>query len=312
MNKENILELITETSKEVIKNAKHIKINYHELDEFIKNNKIEAKMWGTSNIYNFMDHDTETIIHFLLVFQSIDFCFWGNPKWSVESEEGLIDGSKALMYIIIKNIDTFTNFKKLEELTYEEFKKLFTSNVSIPLIKERYEILHNIAKTINTKMNGSFYNYIKDIHSDIELFHLIINYFPSFKDERTYNNKTIYFYKLGCLLVSDIMHARNILEENEFDYSHLPGCTDYKIPQIIRAFGITEYSNELADIIDKKEEIPFNSPYEIEIRASAIVVINYIIEKTELSGMAINDFLWVSSGKLKNMQPYHLTKTTTY
>lgn len=312
MNKENILELITKTSKEVIENAKHVKINYQKLDEFIEQNKIEAKMWGTSNIYNFMDHDNETIINFLLVFQSIDFCFWGNPKWSIETKEGTIDGSKALMYVIIKNIDTFTNFKKLEELSYKEFTKLFTSNVSIPLIKERYEILHDIAKTINVKMEGSFYKYIKDIHSDIELFNLIINYFPSFKDERTYSHKTVYFYKLACLLVSDIMHARNILEGNHFDYSHLPGCTDYKIPQIIRAFGITEYSKELASIVDKKEEIPFNSLYEIEIRASAIVVINYIINKTRLCGMAINDFLWVSSGKIKNMLPYHLTKTTTY
>ena len=65
-------------------------------------------------------------------------------------------------------------------------------------------------------------------------------------------------------------------------------------------------------LINKKEEIPFNTEYEIEIRSSAIVVINYIIKKTGLSGMAINDFLWVSSGKIKNMQPYHLTKTTTY
>ena len=75
MNKENILELITKSSIEVMNKAKHIKINYDKLEEFIKNNKIEAKMWGTSNIYNFMNHDTETIIHFLLVFQAIDFCF---------------------------------------------------------------------------------------------------------------------------------------------------------------------------------------------------------------------------------------------
>lgn len=312
MNKENILELITKSSIEVMNKAKHIKINYDKLEDFIKNNKIEAKMWGTSNIYNFMDHDTETIIHFLLVFQAIDFCFWGNPKWSIKNEEGTIDGSRALMYLIIKNIDIFTDFKKLEELTYEEFKKIFTSNTEIPLLKERYEILHDIAKVINTKMQGSFYNYIKDINDDNELFEIIINNFPSFKDERTYNDKRVCFYKLGCLVVSDIMHARNILEGNKFDYSHLPGCTDYKIPQIIRAFGITKYSKELSDIVDNKIEIPLNSPYEIEIRASAIVVINYIIKKTGLSGMAINDFLWLSSSKIKNMQPYHLTKTTTY
>lgn len=129
MKEKNILELIPKTSIEVMNNAKHIKINYDKLDEFIKNNKIEAKMWGTSNIYNFMDYDKETIIHFLLVFQAIDFCFWGSPKWSIESENGIIDGSRALMYLIIKNIEIFTDFKKLENLTYNEFKTIFTSNL---------------------------------------------------------------------------------------------------------------------------------------------------------------------------------------
>lgn len=44
MNTENILELITKSSIEVMNKAKHIKINYDKLEEFIKNNKIEAKM----------------------------------------------------------------------------------------------------------------------------------------------------------------------------------------------------------------------------------------------------------------------------
>ena len=43
-------------------------------------------------------------------------------------------------------------------------------------------------------MQGNFYQYIKDITSDIELFETIIANFPSFKDERLYNKQTIYSY----------------------------------------------------------------------------------------------------------------------
>ncbi|MBD9053950.1 MAG: hypothetical protein EGR23_10235, partial [Holdemanella biformis] len=38
--------------------------------------------------------------------------------------------------------------------------------------------------------------FIKNITNDIELFDVIIKYFQNFKDERIYNGKPIYLYKL--------------------------------------------------------------------------------------------------------------------
>ena len=70
-------------------------------------------------------------------------------------------------------------------------------------------------------MNGNFYKYVYSIHSDIELFEVIINNFPSFKDERKYDGKTIYFYKLAQLLTSDILHLREKMENIKVDYYHL-------------------------------------------------------------------------------------------
>ena len=49
----------------------------------------------------------------------------------------------------------------------------------------------------------------------------LMNNFPSFKDERKYDGKTIYFYKLAQLLTSDILHLREKMENVKVDYSHL-------------------------------------------------------------------------------------------
>ena len=129
-------------------------------------------------------------------------------------------------------------------------------------------------------MNGSFYKFIKEIHVDTKLFDVIINNFESFKDEREYKGKTIYFYKLAQLLTSDILHIREELENVKVDYSNLIGCADYKIPQTLRALGIIEYNNELSEIIDNRNELEVSSEYEVEIRASQIVVIDYISKKS--------------------------------
>lgn len=83
----------------------------------------------------------------------------------------------------------------------------------------------------------------------------------------------------------------------------------------MRGLGILEYDKDLSALLDKKIEIEENSEYEVEIRASMIVVINYIQEQIDKSidRIDINDFVW-SNGqeKTRNWAPYHLTRTISY
>ena len=227
------------------------------------------------NPYNLLELDIETIINFLLIFESIDYSFWGQPKWEINTEEGIKDGSDALFYAMIKYVKE-TRSTDFSNLSLNQFKELLKGNVDIPLFEERYATIINISRTVNERMNGSFYKFIKDINLDTKLFDTIINNFESFKDERVYNGKTIYFYKLAQLLSSDILHIREKLENISVDYSNLIGCADYKIPQTLRALGILKYNDELSNIIDNKVLIDKNSKYEVEIRANMIAVINYI------------------------------------
>ena len=108
------------------------------------------------------------------------------------------------------------------------------------------------------------------------------------------------------------MHARAIKEGIKVDYSHIAGCSDYKIPQILRALKITEYSKYLSNIVDNKKVIPENDELEVEIRASVIEVERYIVEKTNIRSIEVNDFLWLKSKEIKSSKPYHLTRTTSY
>lgn len=116
------------------------------------------------------------------------------------------------MYALLKLREDKENLD-FERITFEEFSEALKGNVEIPLLEERYKVVSQVSKIINQKMQGNFYHYIKNITKDIVLFNTIINNFPSFKDIRTYDNKTIYFYKLAQLLTSDILHIRSLKEE---------------------------------------------------------------------------------------------------
>ena len=163
-------------------------------------------------------------------------------------------------------------------------------------------------------MNGNFYEQIKKINTDTELFSFIVDNFPFFEDKRTYKGKIIPFYKLGQLLTNDILHILEEKEKIKVDYSHLVGCADYKIPQSLRNLNVLIYDEELSNIVDQQKEIPKNSIYEVEIRASMIIAIDKIKQEMANSYRAIeiNDLLWSIGQKCENKKPYHRTRTTSY
>ena len=309
-----MLNKILKTCNEVSKNSKHVHINEHAISETIKKLKsIKIEHWLSSNPYNILDLEIEDLINFFIVYSSIDYSFWGDPKWTIKTKDSEEDGAFALIYVLLE-LRNYKGHLNFEEITYEEFKRYLTGNIEIPLIKERYNAALSVSKVINTKMSGNFYQYTKDITNDVELFNLIIENFKVFKDERTYNGKRIYFYKLAQLVTSDILHIKELKEHIKTDYSNLVGCADYKIPQALRALNILEYDEELSAIVDNKIEIDENSEYEVEIRANMITVIAKLKEKLpNFNSIDINDMIWeLSHDKTLNLKPYHRTRTMSY
>lgn len=305
---------VLDSCRYVMNNSQYVKIDYKKLDQFISQIDTDnLKNWLLFNPYNLLELGVEKIVNFLLFFEAIDYSFFGEPKWTIKTDEGYKDGSDALMYIMLKYIKENNNYD-FDNLTFNEFSSMLSGNVKIPLLKERYDTLNKISKVIKEKMGGNFYNYIKNVTTDNELLSLIISNFESFKDEREYNGKTIYFYKLAQLLTSDILHIREELENINVTYSNLIGCADYKIPQTLRALDIIKYDQRLSEIVDSRKEIPISSKYEVEIRASQIVVIDYIKSKlNNVNAIDINDFLFLYSKKVKDIaKPYHLCRNTNY
>ena len=314
-----MLNKVLETSRFVVDNAKHVKINYDKanqlIDELLKFDNVH---YLTKVPYDVYDMSTKDIVNFLLIYDSIDFSFWGNPKWTIDVNGKSLDGGIALLHCVFNLFngrDSMEVYQQLENTSLDEFKEILKGNVEIPLLEERYKIVTGIAKIVNSKMNGNFYDYIKEMNTDQQIFETILTNFSSFEDTRSYNGQTIYFYKLAQLLTSDILHVIEIKEQKEVNYSNLLGCADYKIPQVMQGFGILEYDTELSSILESKTEIEENSEYEVEVRASMIVVINYIWEQIDKSidRIDINDFVW-SKGqdKTKQYKPYHLTRTKSY
>ncbi len=95
---------------------------------------------------------------------------------------------------------------------------------------------------------------------------------------------------------------------------HLTAFADYKLPQILRMFGVLEYVDELAEKVDNIIEISYNSREEIEIRAATIWAVELLRQKVQkLTAMEIDNALWLISREIKDeAKPYHRTRTIFY
>lgn len=308
----SLMDRLNKSYEYVCDNSKNVKINYSKIDDMInqiKNSKVYY--WLDSNPYNLMNMDISEIVNFLFIYHTVgDYCFWGDPKWEVKTEIGTIDGSYAMMYLILNRFKSNNNF----EISFDEFTSLLKGNVTIPLLEDRYQNLVKMNEYIKSKKQ-SFYELIKELNIDSELFEFIANNLDYFKDVSNYDGKEILFYKRAQLLTSDILHVREKKENVKVDYSHLIGCADYKIPQVMRCYGMLEFSDNLCKKIDNKIELAECSLEEVEIRANTLKVIDYIYEKLnkEYPRIDINDFIWLlGQDKSKMIKPYHRTLTKHY
>lgn len=308
----DLLDRIKKSVTYVSNNSKYVKVNYERIDEIIKDGEFDnVKHWLDSNPFGLLDMNCRDIINFLLVYHTIgDYCFWGEPKWEIDTPIGKLDGSYAIMYILINRFKDNQDFN----ISYQDFSDILKGNVEIPLLKERYDCLMEMNNYLSD-LHNDFYDEIKNIIVDKDLLDYVVSHLNYFKDESTFNGKTIYFYKRAQLLVSDILHVRKLLENIGVNYSNLTGCADYKIPQVMNCLGMLEYSEELENMLANKIEIPENDEIEVEIRANDLVVINYICEKLnfKVCRMDINDYIWLlGQDKSKIKKNYHRTKTIHY
>ena len=107
-------------------------------------------------------------------------------------------------------------------------------------------------------------------------------------------------------------------EEELSNLDKLTAFADYKVPQMLRKFGILEYAPELATKIDSYEEIEAESREEIEIRAVTIWAIEQMKETLmprfpQITARQLDDHLW-SLGQTKSPddKSYHRAKTIYY
>ena len=310
-----VLQDILISCNEVVKHAKHVKINDVKLKELVENFDFNVENWLQNNTFGLFNSPYETLVNYMFFHNTIGFSYWNKPRWQTTTADGKNHyNSGALLYIMTEKLkqdpDAF-DYKNLMSWTFKDFQQFLTLNVELSLLLDRWKKFDKVRTVINEKFNGSLPDAIKNYNTDEELFNFIISNFNCFKDDAAYNGKTVHFYKLAQLTTGDILYVKKLMLNEQVDYSHLNACPDYRLPQILRHRGVLAYSKELADLVDGEKEIPQESDYEVEIRAGIVTAIDKLHKITGKNSIVIDHSLF-SLAKDKTMLPHHKTRTIHY
>jgi|LQYC01.1.fsa_nt_gi hypothetical protein len=317
---------VLETAQAVAEKSLHVKLDKQAIINFARKldkEKVVIPSWN--NFYHF-DGEKEETIAYLLVLDSINFCFWpapGNPKWEVEYQSEKLSGYFALAASLKKALESgtpFTNAQYLAELSFTEFKKILGGTGDLQLLESRVRSLNELGRMLMREYHGKAYALVEAAApSAIQLARLAAETLPSFRDTAEYQGEKVFFYKRAQLFAADLYGA---LEGKGWGFFHdidlLTAFADYKLPQVLRHIGVLRYEKSLAQKVDHHTLLAPGSPEEVEIRANTIWAVELIRQELlergkNLNAMEIDWILWnLGQHDDYRIKPYHRTLTVFY
>ncbi len=307
----------------VVARARHVQIDARRVEtvaRVLALREVPVPAWNYE--YHFFD-GTERTLTYLFLLDALNFSFWGEPRWTITFRGKQLDGYWALAAALKRAVEETPELleaKALAAMTPQTLARVLRGRGEIPMFVARWRNVQEVGRVLCDRFGGRAAQVVESANHDAaRLAQTVEENLSSFHDTTVYNRHTVNFFKRAQILVADIWGSFGGKGWGEFhNLSELTSFADYKLPQILRAWGILVYDEELARRVDRRKELSKDSAEEIEIRASmlwSVELLRAALERRgrQLTSVQMDWFLWESSQHaFKGMQPYHRVRTIYY
>lgn len=263
---------------------------------------------------------------FVMVLDALNFCFWGEPKWTMMKDGVALGGSTGLAYALKSAVESrrlILEPQALCALTHQNLRTIFAANTEIPLLDERLSLLHSLGESMQQTHVQAWQDVVGSMGGDaLNIAERLVEIFPQvFGDEAVYLGEKVRFWKRVQLAAYHLISVAEAGLVSLFrvsrDCTRLTGLADYKIPQVLRERGILVYEEELSKKINRKELLPAGSQEELEIRASMVETVRRatnLLQKQQpsLTNIQVSNIFWSLGRTNVPIHPHHRTKTIWY
>jgi len=316
--------MILDTIAPVISHLRHVTIDEPQLREVcarIPSDTLRLPTWDDDV---FVSQPPEARAAQILLFNTINFSYWGEPKWTIDFHGRALDGAWGMLGALARaaNDEGFPLYDGayLATISASDARHILRGNVEIPMFRERVDILREVGRVLVSHFDGDFGNVIRAAGNDgVALVRLLVSRFPSFNDVAVLDGHAIAFYKRAQLATA--MLYESFGGEGPGDLRRIEKLTvfaDYKLPQVLRRLSILHYAPRLSDRVDRREPLEANSREEIEIRA-ATVWAGELMRRALVSrlphviALHVDYWLWrEGQARGPDIRPYHRTRTIYY
>ncbi|HLI07068.1 MAG TPA: queuosine salvage family protein [Ktedonobacteraceae bacterium] len=317
----------------VVEQGENVWINQERLEQLARSwaqsrentRDFDAALWNEQ--YHFNDN-TERTVNWVLLLDALNFCFWaekGQPRWQIEYKGETLNGywaeAASLKRAVEEGIPLW-DATYLSSMSSEDLAHIFRGkdgSPAIPLFAQRLENAREVGRVLLERYEGQFARFIEQAGGSApRLVALLAENFASFNDVTTYRGQEVRFYKRAQICVADLYGTFGGKNWGAFfDIERLTAFADYKLPQVLRHYGVLEYSPALAERIDNEELIPTGSEEEIELRAATIWASELLRrelarQRHPMTPAEIDQRLWLLGQIVSDMKPYHRTRTIYY
>ena len=317
---------VLKTAELVAGKSQLVEVNQQALigfSEQIGADDIQVPQWDSFHHYYGSKEETA---FYLLVLDTINFCFWapsGKARWEIEHGSDRLSGYFGLAVALKQAAESgvpITKADYLSRLTMDQLSLILGGKGELPLMKERLENLRELGNVLQTEFGGEALKFVQSAErSALSLVRLLAEKLRSYRDVAQFEGHEVFLYKRGQLLAADLFGAFDGKDWGHFhDMDKLTAFADYKLPQVLRHIGIFNYAPSLASRIDQEIYLQPGSPGEVEIRANTIWAVELIRRELrrigkELRAFEIDWILWNLGQKEEfREKPYHKTLTVFY
>jgi hypothetical protein len=232
---------------------------------------------------------------YVLVLDTINFCFWPGRGGYWRLAEGIRDGFLAG--------EPLWDHDVLAALTAERLAR-WTGD--LPLMEERVTALREV---------GRLGDPIALVEATaVDTARGLAARLTSFADVAAYEGREVPFLKRAQIAAADLAGAG---AADFHDLAELTCFADYKLPQALRHLGVLVYSDQLARQVDDWRELAAGERAEVEIRAATVVAVERLRESLAERGRPLRSFevdwlLWDYAQGLYPVRPHHRTRTVFY
>jgi hypothetical protein len=260
----------------------------------------------------------------ILLFNAVNFCYWGAPKWELTYRGQWLGGSLAMLGAIRRAVESdgvaLFDGAVLARLSETTLRHILRGRGDLQLIPERLAILHEVGAALERHFGGRLTNAIAEANGDaVALAQFLVTRFPSFDDQRMLDGVRIPFYKRAQLAAAMLYGAFGGQGWGALAHTdRLTVFADYKLPQVLRRLGILVYDDALAATVDGLELIPAGDRREVEIRVATVWAAELMRRALTkripgVTSLHLDNWLW-RAGRYQgpDVQPYHRTVTSDY